>query len=71
MVVMRNLRLPEVDKNKNVEQQNTLIFESNTCKYDVILGPDFLTETEIDVKYNIGTIDWFKHELPICNPPDL
>jgi hypothetical protein len=40
-VVMRNLRLPELDKNRNVEQQKALVFESDTCKYDVILGADF------------------------------
>jgi hypothetical protein len=55
-VVMRNLRLPELDKNRNVEQQKALIFESDTCKYDVILGADILTEIGIDVKYSIGSI---------------
>jgi hypothetical protein len=60
MVVMRNLRLPKLEKNRNVEQQKALIFESDTCKYDVILGADFLTETGIDVKYSIGTIEGFK-----------
>jgi hypothetical protein len=40
-VVMRNLRLTELDKNRNVEEQKALIFESDTCKYDVILGADF------------------------------
>jgi hypothetical protein len=71
MVGMRNLRLPDLDKNRNVEQQKALIFESDTCKYDVILGPGFLTETGIDVKYSIGTIEWFKTELPLCNLHDL
>jgi hypothetical protein len=71
MVVMHNLRLPELDKNRNVEQQKALIFESDTYKYDVILGPDFLTEAGIDVKYSIGTIEWFKNELPLCKPHDL
>jgi hypothetical protein len=49
MVVMRNLRLPELDKNRNVEQQKALIFESDTCKYkyDVILGADFFTKLEL------------------------
>jgi hypothetical protein len=56
MVVMRNLRLPELDKNRNVEQQKALIFESETCKYDVILGADFLIKPGIDVKYSTGTI---------------
>ncbi len=50
MVVMCNLRLPEFDKNGNIEQQKALIFESNTCRYDVILGADFLNKTGIDVK---------------------
>ncbi len=65
MVVMRNLRLPELDKNRNIEQQKALIFESENCKYDVILGaPDFLTKTGIDVKYSPNTIEWFENELP-------
>ena len=46
MVIMRNLRLPELDKNRNVDQQKALVFESKTCKYDVILGADFLTKLE-------------------------
>jgi hypothetical protein len=45
MVVLRNLRLPELDKNRNVGQQKTLLFESDTCRYDVILGADFLIKT--------------------------
>jgi hypothetical protein len=47
MVVMRNLRLPELDKNRSVEQQKALIFESDTCRYDVILGADFLLKLEL------------------------
>jgi hypothetical protein len=57
MVVMRNLRLPGFDKNRNVEQQKALIFESDTCRYYVILGADFLTKTGVDVKYSTGTIE--------------
>ena len=71
MVVMRNLRLPELDKNRNVEQQKALIFESETCKYGVILGADFLTKTGIDVKYSTGTIQWFENELPLRDPHTL
>jgi hypothetical protein len=68
IVIMRNLRLPEFDKNRNVDQQKALVFQSETCKYDVILGADFLTKTGIDVKYSIGTMEWFDNELPLCNP---
>jgi hypothetical protein len=68
MVMMRNLRLPELDKNRNIEQHKALIFEADTCKYDVILGADLLTKTGIDVKYSTNTIEWFKNELPLRDP---
>ena len=68
MVVMRNLRLPELDKNRNVDQQKAIVFESKTCKYDVILGADFLIKTGIDVKYSTRTIEWFEIELSIRDP---
>ncbi len=63
--------MPELDKNRNVEQQKALIFESDTCRYDVILGAVFLTKNGIDVKYSTGTIEWSKNELPLCDPHDL
>ncbi len=65
---MHNIQLPELDKNRNVEQQKALIFESETCKYDVILGADFLTKSGIDVKYSTGTIQQFENEIPHCDP---
>jgi hypothetical protein len=68
MVVMRNLRLPELDKNRNIEQHKALIFESENCKYDVILGADFLIKAGIDVKYSTNTIEWFENELPLIDP---
>jgi hypothetical protein len=54
---MCNLRLPEFDKKRNVDQQKALVFQSETCKYDVILGVDFLTKTGIDGKYSTGTME--------------
>jgi hypothetical protein len=54
-------------KNRNVDQQKALVFQSETCKYNVILGANFLTKTGIDVKYSIGTMKWFNNELLLCN----
>ena len=71
IVVMHNIQLPELDKNRNVDQQKELVFESKTCKYDVILGADFLTKTGIDVKYSTRTIKWFENELPLRDPYSL
>jgi hypothetical protein len=65
MVVLRNLRLPELDKNRNLDQQKALIFDADSCRYDVILGADFLSKTGIDVKYSTETIEWFDNELPL------
>ncbi len=65
MVVLCNLRLPELGKNRNVDQQKALIFDADSCRYDVILGADFLSKTEVDVKYSTGTIEWFDNELPL------
>ncbi len=65
---MRNLRLLEFDKNRNVDQQKALIFQSETCKYYVILGADFLTKIGTATKYSTGIMEWFNNELPLCNP---
>jgi hypothetical protein len=67
MVVLHNLRLPELDKNCNVDQQKAQIFDADSCRYDVILGAEFLSKTGIDVKYSTGTIEWFDYELPLCD----
>jgi hypothetical protein len=65
MVVLCNLGLPELDKNRNLDQQKVLIFDADFCKYDVILGADFLSKTGIDVTYSTGIIEWFDNELPL------
>jgi len=70
VVVMRNLRLPKLDKNHVVDQQKALVFNGH-CKYDVILGADFLSKSGIDIRYSTGTIEWFDSELPLCDPHQL
>ncbi len=67
MVVLCNLRLTELYKNCNVDWQKALVFDADSCRYDVILGADFLSKTGIDVKYSTGTIAWFDNELPLCD----
>ena len=62
VVIMRNLRLPELDKN--------CVFDGD-CKYDVILGAEFLSKSGIDIKYSTGIIKWFDNELPMRDPHQL
>jgi hypothetical protein len=65
IVVLCNHRLPELDKNCNVDQQKALIFDADSCRYDVILGADFLSKTGCDAKYSTGTIERFFIILPL------
>ncbi len=41
------------------------VFDADSCRYDVILGANFLSKTGIDVKYSTGTIEWFDNEMPL------
>jgi hypothetical protein len=70
MVVLCAIRLPELDKNRVVEQHKALVFDGD-IRYDLILGADFLTKSGIDIKYSSGTIEWFDSELPIRDQKHL
>ena len=48
-VLLKNLRLPEFDKSRNIENQRALVFNAN-CRYDVILGNDFINRVGIDIR---------------------
>ena len=51
IINLRKLKLPEFDKNRGVDEIQALIFEGK-CRYDAILGADFLTKTGIDLNYS-------------------
>jgi hypothetical protein len=70
LVVMRHVRLPELNKHCVVEQQKALVLDGQ-CKYDVISGADFLSKTGIDIKYTTGIIEWFDKKLPMHDPCQL
>jgi hypothetical protein len=38
VVILRDLRLPEFDKNRRIIQQKALVFDNDNVKYDIILG---------------------------------
>jgi hypothetical protein len=58
MAVRHAIRLPELDKNRVVDQHS----------YDLILGANFLAKSGIDIKYSSGTVEWFDNELPMRDP---
>jgi hypothetical protein len=46
-VTMRDLRLPEFDKNRCINQQKVLVFDNDNVKYNIIPGTNFLSKTGI------------------------
>jgi hypothetical protein len=55
-VTMRDIRLPEFDKNRCINQQKVLVFDSNNVNYNIILGTNFLSETGIKLNYSEGNM---------------
>jgi hypothetical protein len=56
---MQDIRLPEFDKNMQINQQKVLVFDIDNIKYDIILGTNFLSKTRIKLNYSKGNMEWF------------
>ena len=67
MVHLRNLKLPEFDKNWRIYKQKALVFNQK-CQYDIGLGSDFLAKSGIDILYSTGTTKWFENVLLMREP---
>jgi hypothetical protein len=70
VVTMQDIRLPEVNKNRRINQQKVLVFDNNYIKYDIILGINFLSKTRIKLNYSEGNMEWFDCSSPLCPPRD-
>ena len=57
VVMMRDLRLPEIDKNRCINQQKVLVFDNDNIKYNIILGTNFLSKTGIKLNYSEGNME--------------
>jgi hypothetical protein len=71
VVTMRDLRLPEFDKNRCINQQKVLVFDNNNAKYNIILVTTFLSKTGIKLNYSEGNMEWFDCSIPLCPPGGL
>ncbi len=70
-VMMRDIRLPEFDKNRRINQQKVLVFYNDNSKYDIILGTNFLSKTGIKLNYSEGNMEWFDCSIPLRPPGGL
>ena len=56
---------PNLIKNKHLEQQRALIFDNDECKYDLILGNNFLSKVGIKLDYDTRDMEWYCSILPM------
>jgi hypothetical protein len=71
VVMMQDIRLPEFNKNRRINQQKILVFDYDNVKYNIILGTNFLSKTGIKLNYSEGNMEWFDCSIPLCPPGGL
>ena len=71
VVILRDIRLPEFDKNRRVDKIRALIFDNENCKYDIIYGTNFLSKAGIKLDWYDGNMRWFDNVLPMRPPKGL
>ncbi len=71
VVTMQDIRLPEFDKNRRINQQKVLVFDNDNVKYGIILGTNFLSKTGIKLNYSEGNMEWFDCSIPLHPPGGL
>jgi hypothetical protein len=71
VITMQDIRLPEFDKNRRINQQKVLVFDNDNLKYNIILGTNFLFKTGIKLNYPEGNMEWFDCSIPLRPPGGL
>jgi hypothetical protein len=71
VVTMQDIRLPELNKNRCINQQKVLVFDNNNIRYDITLGTNFLSKTGMKLNYSEGNMKWFDCSIPLCPPGGL
>lgn len=61
---IRGMRLPAFDKNRIIEEHSFEVFDAD-CRYDIILGGDFLAKIGMNLKYDDLSIEWYGNTIPM------
>ena len=67
-IILKGLRLPEFNRSGNIQEERALVFDA-PCRYDVILGNDFIYRVGIDIKGSNTTVEWLGNSIPMRAPP--
>ncbi len=68
VVTMGDIRLPEFNTNRRINQQKVLVFVNDNIKNNIILSTNFLFKTGIKLNYPEGNMEWFDFSIPLCQP---
>ena len=53
-----------------MREQKALVFDQ-PCRYDIILGSDFLNKAGIVIDYREKQVEWFGDTIPLRTPSEL
>ena len=67
-VKLKDFRLPEFNRNRNVATVKASVLDNAAVKYDLILGRDFLNSAGVDVKSSSLTCEWCGDSIPFKLP---
>jgi hypothetical protein len=71
VVMMQDIRLPEFDNNRCINQQKVLVFDNDNIKCNIILVTNFLSKTGIKLNYSEGNMEWFDCSITLFPPRGL
>ena len=69
-VILENVKFPEFG-NQCIDTIQADVFNSPTCRYDVILGRDVLDVMGAMIDFKANTISWMGREIPMKSTRDL
>ena len=58
------MRLLGFDKSRIISEHEFNVFEQE-CRYNNILGGDFLSKIGMNLKYDTSEVEWFGNTIPI------
>lgn len=62
-VELKDIILPEFSYSSKIERAIAYVIDSKYCKYDMIIGRDFLRNNKIDLSFNENIITWLEQMI--------
>jgi hypothetical protein len=63
--MMQDIKFPDFNKNRHIDQQKVLEFDNDNVKYKIILGTNLLSKTGIKLNNSEGNMEWFDCSIPL------